>query len=174
MAETYRQLNEPERALVVLQSLADTYSPGDEPQQVLYLEGLASRRTGRYDDAVRHLSLAAHREQPTADILCHLAEAELLSGRGSRRRGRLQQALALAPDHPASRQLAVRLAGRASRHGHEHPVVRHVRPRIRRDKRYIPDPHASAAATSRAAWGSSAFAACSSEISDLGFVSHGQ
>ena len=39
VAETYRQLNEPQRALGALQSLAEHYSPGEEPQQVLYLRG---------------------------------------------------------------------------------------------------------------------------------------
>jgi cellulose synthase operon protein C len=110
IAESYRQLNDPERALVVLQSLADTYTPGDEPQRVLYLEGLALTAIGRYDDAVRNLSLAAHRDQPTPDILCHLAEAELLSGRVREAQGTIQQALALAPDHAASQQLALRVA----------------------------------------------------------------
>ena len=41
VAEIYRQLNEPERALVSLHSLVDSYPPGEEPQQLLYLEGLA-------------------------------------------------------------------------------------------------------------------------------------
>jgi len=41
VAELYRQLSWPQRALATLHSLADTYSPGEEPQQVLYLMGLA-------------------------------------------------------------------------------------------------------------------------------------
>ena len=110
VAETYRQLNEPQRALVVIESLADSYAPGEEPQQVLYLEGLALGALGRYDDAVRSLSLAAHREQPTADILCHLAEAELHAGRLAEAHGTLVQALALAPEDPTARNLMARIA----------------------------------------------------------------
>ena len=34
-------MNHPERALETLQSLADCYTPAEEPQQVLYLSGLA-------------------------------------------------------------------------------------------------------------------------------------
>ncbi len=84
IAEAYRQLNEPERALVALQSLSDRYPPGDEPQEVLHLEGLALSALARYDDAARVLSQATQRERPTADLLCHLAQAELLAGRALR------------------------------------------------------------------------------------------
>ena len=41
VAELYRQLNQPERALQTLQLLAETYSPGEEPADCLYLTGLA-------------------------------------------------------------------------------------------------------------------------------------
>ena len=81
VAEVYRQLNEPERALLALRSVADNYSPHDEPQQLLYLEGLALTALGRYDEAVRSLTRAAQCDRPTAEILCRLAEAELLAGR---------------------------------------------------------------------------------------------
>ena len=47
IAELHRQLNQPERALQTLQTLADTYSPGEEPGQVLYLTGLAYVALGR-------------------------------------------------------------------------------------------------------------------------------
>jgi tetratricopeptide (TPR) repeat protein len=110
VAETYRQLNMPERALVTLQSLAESYPRGEEPQRVLYLEGLAMTALGRYDDAMRVLSAAAHREAPTPEILSQLAEAQLLSGRVAEAQFTLQQALALAPDHAPSRALAARMA----------------------------------------------------------------
>ncbi len=110
VAETYRQLNEPQRALTALQSLADSYTPGEEPQQVLYLEGLALTALRRYDDAVRSLSRAANRERPTPDILYRLAEAQMLNGHAGESQATLQEALALAPDHAASRALAARMA----------------------------------------------------------------
>lgn len=110
VAETYRQLNEPDRALVALQALADRYAPGDEPQQVLHLQGLALAALARYDDAARTLSRAAQRERPSADLLCHLAEAELMAGRAAHANYVLQQALALDPHHEASRALAARMA----------------------------------------------------------------
>lgn len=110
VAETYRHLNEPERALVALQALADRHSPGDEPQQVLHLEGLALSALGRHDDAVRVFSQATERERPTADLLCDLAQAQWMGGRPSYAQHALEQALALNPNHPASRALASRIA----------------------------------------------------------------
>jgi tetratricopeptide (TPR) repeat protein len=110
VAETYRQLNEPERALAALQSLADNYTPGDEPQQVLYLEGLAMMALRRYDDATRSLSQAANRDRPTPEILYRLAEAEMLNGRVGEAQNTLQEVLALAPDHAPSRALQARMA----------------------------------------------------------------
>jgi tetratricopeptide (TPR) repeat protein len=110
LAETYRQLNQPERALLTLQSIADRFPPGDEPQQVLHLEGLALSGMGRYDDAVRVLSRATQRDRPSADLLCHLAEAELMAGQSGRAQYVLAQALAMNPNHPAGRALATRIA----------------------------------------------------------------
>ncbi len=110
VAETYRELNEPERALAALQLLADGYSPGEEPQRVLYLEGLALTALRRYDDAVRSFSRAASRDRPTAEILYRLAEAEMLNGRWGEAQSTVQEALALAPDHAPSRALAERMA----------------------------------------------------------------
>lgn len=121
VAETYRQLNEPQRALLALHTLADRYSPGEEPQQVLYLQGLALSALGRHDDAAQSLSLAAHRDRPTAEILCRLAEAELLAGRIVVAQQTLERALAIDPQYPATRALASRLA--VAQRG-EQPLVR--------------------------------------------------
>jgi tetratricopeptide (TPR) repeat protein len=110
VAEAYRQLNQPQRALGALQSLAEHYTPGQEPQQVLYLEGLALTALNRYDDASQILAQAARRNSPSAEILFRLAEAELLAGRVSNAQTTLEQSLALDPDHRPSRVLAGRIA----------------------------------------------------------------
>jgi tetratricopeptide (TPR) repeat protein len=109
MAELYRQLNWPQRALATLHSLADTYSPGEEPQQVLRLMGLAYTALGRYEDAVESLSAAAVRGDPTPEILYRLAEAELLAGHPAEAEAAAQRALAVEPQHPPSRRLLDRL-----------------------------------------------------------------
>ncbi len=110
VAETYRQLNEPEQAFVALQTLADRYPPGEVPQQVLHLEGLALSAQSRYDDATRILSEAAQRQEPNANLLCDLAQAELMAGRLPRAQYALQQALTLDPNHAASQALSLRIA----------------------------------------------------------------
>lgn len=115
VAETYRQLNEPDRALVALQSLAARYSHGEEPQQLLYLQGLALGALGRHDDAAHCLAQAARRERPSGEILYRLAEAEMRSGHYAAAQSTLEQALAIEPDHAGSRELARRIA--LSNHG---------------------------------------------------------
>jgi tetratricopeptide (TPR) repeat protein len=110
VAEAYRQLNEPQQALVALQALADRHAPGDEPTQVLHLQGWALVALARYDDAVGALSRAAERERPTPDLLCDLANAQLLAGRPAQAQRALDGALALDPNHAPSRALTARLA----------------------------------------------------------------
>jgi tetratricopeptide (TPR) repeat protein len=109
VAEIYRRLNQPERALVALHSLIDSHPPGEEPQQLLYLQGLALEALRRYDDAIESYTLANSRGRPSADILCHLAEAELLAGRVGNSQIAVRQALALDPNHASSRALVERL-----------------------------------------------------------------
>ena len=115
LAETYRQLNEPQRALANLQALADSYPPGEEPQKVLHLEGLAMSALGRHDDAVECLATACSRDRPTPDLLVCLAEAELAAGHPADARGRVQQALLLDPRHSPSLALVERLDQLAAR-----------------------------------------------------------
>ena len=95
---------------MTLQAVADGCLPGTEPQQVLYLEGLALSALGRYSDAVEALSQAAKRNAPTTDILCRLSEAELLSGRVNEAQITVQQALAIDPNFPLARELATKIA----------------------------------------------------------------
>jgi len=109
IAELYRRLNEPQRALATLHSLADTFPRGEEPQEVLYLEGLAYAALGRDSDAVDSLSLAASRGQPRTAILYNLAEAELRAGRTQEAEFHARQALQLQPEHRPSVALLHRL-----------------------------------------------------------------
>lgn len=115
VAEAYRQLNLPQRALVALQSIGDKYAPGDQPQRVLYLEGLALVALGRYDEATSNLTQAARKDRPSAKILCALAEAQLLAGNVATAQSSVQEALALEPGHAASRALSARIAATRSR-----------------------------------------------------------
>ncbi len=95
IAELHRQLNQPDRALQALQTLAETYPAGEEPGQVLYLMGLAYVALGRYEDGVESLSAAVTRGKPTAEMFCQLGEAQLLAGHPAEAAEAARQALAL-------------------------------------------------------------------------------
>lgn len=110
VAEAYRRLNDPQRALVGLQSLAETYSPGEEPPRVLYLMGLAYSGLGRFGDAVESLSAARDRGPPSPELLYRLADAQRRAGRPDEARQTAIRTLALDPRHAASRELLSQLA----------------------------------------------------------------
>lgn len=109
LAELYLELGRPQRALATLQSLGDTYSPGEEPPGVLYLTGLAHMALGRFKDAAESFSAVANRGNQTPDILYRLGEAELLAGNPDEAAAAAQRALALQPRHQPSRGLLDRV-----------------------------------------------------------------
>jgi tetratricopeptide (TPR) repeat protein len=109
VAEIHRQLNQPDRALQTLQTLADTYSPGEEPGQVLYLMGMAYVAQGRNNEALESYSAAVSRGKPTPDMFYRLAETQLLAGRPAAASDAARQALALQPQHQPSRDLLQRI-----------------------------------------------------------------
>ncbi|MBS0210241.1 MAG: tetratricopeptide repeat protein [Planctomycetes bacterium] len=112
VAETYRQLGQPQQALVTLHEVVDTYSPGDEPQRVLLLEGLALSAMGRNNDAAERLAQARDRGPASAEICYHLAQAQAASGQSISARASLEQALQLEPAHVASQTLLTELSQR--------------------------------------------------------------
>jgi tetratricopeptide (TPR) repeat protein len=113
MAEVYGQINQPQRALATLQGLAERYPTGEEPQRVLYLEGLTQMALGRFPEAAESLSAAAAREKPTPELLYRLAEARMSAGYREEAAAAAREALALDPRHQPSQQLLqrVELAG---------------------------------------------------------------
>ncbi len=108
VAEIHFQLRQPERSLQVLQTLADTYSPGEEPSPALVLLGQTYSALGRYEEAVDCFAAAA-RKQPTPAVFCDLGEAELAAGHAAAAATAAQQALAIQPQYPPSRQLLNRI-----------------------------------------------------------------
>lgn len=110
VAETYRSMNQPEQALVALETLAERFPPSETPQQVLHMQGLTLAALNRHDDAARTLAAAAQRERPGAELLYHLAVSEYASGRPQHAQYALQQALAQDPAHAASQALSAQLA----------------------------------------------------------------
>jgi tetratricopeptide (TPR) repeat protein len=108
-AEIYRELGQPQRALANLQSLLESYSPGDEPAQPLYLAGLAYAALGRFDDAAESLQAARQRGGPDPEVLYQLATAQLRGGHPDRAEIAAREAVAIWPENPRCRELLDRV-----------------------------------------------------------------
>lgn len=100
VAELYRELDQPLRALQTLQGLSETYTPGEEPARVLYLTGLAQLAVGRNDIAIESLTAAVTRGQPTSEMYCRLGEAQLSAGRQAEAEAAARRSLELQPGYP--------------------------------------------------------------------------
>jgi tetratricopeptide (TPR) repeat protein len=114
VAAIYRQQGQPARCLTTLHHLLDTYSPGEEPQVALALEGTTLMDLGRPEQAAESLLAASRRGPADADTLYHLAQAQLACGRTAAAAAAAQQALAANASHEGSRQLLSELARRTS------------------------------------------------------------
>jgi len=104
-AELYRQLNRPQKALALLHRLVDTYGPGEEPQKVAYLEGLAYAALGRSDEAAESFASALARGAPTPELFYQLAVVRSHTGRSREAAAAAEAALRLRPDHEPARRL---------------------------------------------------------------------
>jgi len=117
VAAIYNRTNRPAQELATLQSLADSYSPGEEPQNVLRRMGTAMVALGRYDDGIESLSTALTRGSPTPDIFYHLSQAELSAGNPDRAAMAAREALALQPNHAPSQRMLEHLEATARADG---------------------------------------------------------
>ncbi|MBN2477185.1 MAG: tetratricopeptide repeat protein [Pirellulales bacterium] len=109
VAELYLQLDRPQAALATLQTLSEAFSPGEEPQEVLYLTGLACTALGRHRDGAECFAAAADRGRATPDVFYRLGEAEWFAGRPAEAAAAAQHALAIQPEHQPSRELLKRI-----------------------------------------------------------------
>ncbi|MDZ7619173.1 MAG: tetratricopeptide repeat protein, partial [Patescibacteria group bacterium] len=80
----------------------DTYVPGEEPGDLLVLQGFAYFALGRYDDAVRSYQAVLARRPESPDVLYHLAQAQWMAGRPTDAAQAARQALTLQPGHQES------------------------------------------------------------------------
>lgn len=111
VAEVQYALGRPQRCLTTLHHLLDVYPPGEEPQQVLWLEGLAYGALERHQDATRSLYAASQRGLPPADLLYQLAVAEKAAGQPVEAANTIQRALAIDAGHEASQLFLAQLQG---------------------------------------------------------------
>jgi tetratricopeptide (TPR) repeat protein len=113
-AAMYRVRGQHARSLATIHRLIDAYSPAEEPQAVLLLEGLALVDLGRAEQAVESLTLATNRGPPNVQVFYALAEAQSAAGRYVEARTSAEQALALDAGHQPSRELLAQLASHAA------------------------------------------------------------
>jgi Flp pilus assembly protein TadD len=106
IAAVYYHVDRPQRALSTLQSLAGTYPSGEEPVEMLYLQGLACKSLGRHEQALKHLAQAEERGLQSAELLGNLAEARYLAGDPVAAQATLQRAMELEPSNPEVQRVA--------------------------------------------------------------------
>lgn len=109
IAQIQYELGKPQRSLSTLHCLLDTFPPGEEPQQVLWLQGLAYGLLGRHQEAAESLYAASLRGQPRPDLLFQLAQAEQLAGHRGAASDSLRMALAVDENHAPSRVMLAQL-----------------------------------------------------------------
>jgi tetratricopeptide (TPR) repeat protein len=97
VADIYRRASRPARALATLRTLADEYPPGETPQQVLLLQGIALKELQRYHASAKMLSEAARQGDPSPELMFHLAETQWLAGDPGNARLTVQAALSRPP-----------------------------------------------------------------------------
>jgi len=111
VAEVQYELGRPQRCLSMLHRLLDVYPPGEEPQQALWLEGLAYGAMERHQDAVESLASASQRSEPPANLLYQLALAEQSAGQTASAANTARRVLALDTGHQPSKLLLAQLQG---------------------------------------------------------------
>lgn len=111
IAEVHYEMDRPQRSLTVLHRLLDIYPPGEEPQQALWLEGLAYGSMNRHQDAVESLAAATTRGKPPANLLYQLASAEHSTGQTAAAANTARRVLAIDAQHQPSKLLLARLQG---------------------------------------------------------------
>jgi tetratricopeptide (TPR) repeat protein len=105
VAEIYQRMNRPQRSLAILARLHDRYPPGQVPQRVLQLQGLAMKSLGRYGDAIERFVQAGRQDTMTAELFYQLAESHWLAGDRGNAQLAIREALQLEPQHVAGLRL---------------------------------------------------------------------
>jgi tetratricopeptide (TPR) repeat protein len=106
VATVYLQQGRPQRALSTLQALASSCPSGEEPGDMLYLEGLACEALGRHAQAATHLQQAVERGIDSPNLYFNLAQAHYALGDQEAADLALQRTLEADPTHAAALHLA--------------------------------------------------------------------
>lgn len=108
-AEMQYQLDRPHRCLTTLQHLLSTMPPDQQPQQALWLEGLAYGKVNRHDEAAASLYAASLKGPAQPELLYQLAQAQEAAGRIQEAKATARQAIAAGGRHEACQALLARL-----------------------------------------------------------------
>jgi tetratricopeptide (TPR) repeat protein len=109
LAEIYRTKNEPQRALANLQALADSYTPGQIPREVLQQEAEALLALRRPADAAERYAMACRCGQPSMPLWLATADCQYRAGYQQQARATLEEAKGLWPGAPEVAELVARL-----------------------------------------------------------------
>ena len=113
VAEIYRRMDRPRRALSTLDEIARRFPAAQLPLPVLHEQQLALKSLGRLQSAEQKLAQLARRE-PTPDRLCELSDLRRKLGRPQQAREAAARALAIDPQHHAAKSLYVALSDAAA------------------------------------------------------------
>jgi tetratricopeptide (TPR) repeat protein len=108
IAEIYRRLNRPQRALAALGALRETYAPDEVPAQVRALEGAAYTALGRHRDALAAWQAVVDKA-PSSDHWIALAVAQHTMGNLTAARESLKHARELDPQHTGLAKIEERI-----------------------------------------------------------------
>jgi tetratricopeptide (TPR) repeat protein len=117
IAQIYRKRGQNVRCLTAVYHVLDTYSPGEEPQSVLTLQGVTLLDLGRPQQASDVFLTAIQHGPPSADLYSFLAQSYSDTGRVAEATEAAQRALAIDGTHDRSRKLLALLASRAEAAG---------------------------------------------------------
>lgn len=113
LAEIHRANNEPQQALVSLQTLADTYDQGQVPREVIDQEAQALLALQRPADAAERYALACRSGAPSLPLWMATADCQLRAGNVNAARNTVEQAALLWPGAAEIAGMRARLAADA-------------------------------------------------------------
>jgi tetratricopeptide (TPR) repeat protein len=110
VAQLYRILDRPDRALVCLQALGETYRAGEEPRELLVEQAQTLTAVARFGDAAATYERVLRKGAPAPELHFALAHCYLAAGQPAKAAHAAQSGLALAPDDSRGRELMARMA----------------------------------------------------------------
>jgi tetratricopeptide (TPR) repeat protein len=114
VASIYHQRGQSARCLTAIYHLVDSYTPGEEPQSVLVMQGLTLLDLGRARQANDVLLAALKHGPPSADLYFYVAQSYSAAGQTTEASAAARQALAINGAHAPSQQLLAQLASRGA------------------------------------------------------------